>query len=135
MAKKKATATKSKAAKSKAAKPKAAKPKAKKPAKTTKAAGGKRVNWVDPDAQTPLLNEYARQMSSFVQALSDGVVEESEIAEQEKQVVALMKEIEPKLSDDLHDKITRLLCEVTVYDMMQLILSLQKERMRTTFQG
>src|SRR5262245_39428217 len=117
MAKKKATATKSKAAK-----PKAAKPKAKKPAKAAKTTGGKRVNWIDPDAQTPLLNEYAQQMGSFVKALSDGVVEESEIAEQERQVVALMKEIEPKLSDEMHEKVTRLLCEVTVYDMMQLIL-------------
>lgn len=107
-----------------------------KPAKTKAAPKpGKRTNWLDPASQTPLLNEYAKEMESFAKAMADGIIEETEIAEQEKEVIALMKEIEPQLSDELHEKVTRLLCEVAVYDMMQLVFSLQVERMRTAFRG
>lgn len=103
--------------------------------KSSATPAGKRINWLDATAQVPMLNEYAQQMTSFVKAMEDGVIEEHEIKEQEARVVALMKDIEPLLNDELHDKVTKLLCEVTVYDLMQMLHSLQKERMATLFRG
>lgn len=90
-----------------------------------------RVAWLDEKTQTPLIDDYARQMTSFVKAMADGVIEEREVLEQEARVVELMKEIEPLLDDGLHRKVTQLLCEVAVYDLMQML----QARTSTAFRG
>jgi hypothetical protein len=46
-----------------------------------------------------------------------------------------MKKIEPQLDDELHELVTRLLCELTVYDVMQLMLTMQESRPASRFQG
>lgn len=93
-----------------------------------------RTKWLDTK-DTPLLKQYAQEMQSFLEAVADGVIEEKELQQQEKDIVALMKEIEPKLDDELHEKVTRLLCEITVYDMMQLMMALRGSRPVAKFRG
>ena len=46
-----------------------------------------------------------------------------------------MKEIEPQLEPAMHDKITQLLCELTAYDMMQVMNMMQAARPTTKFRG
>jgi len=107
-------------------------------AKNTKAATKKprtkRTSWLSK-TNAPLLDSYARQMKSFLKAAADGVIDDAEIKEQESRMVELMKEVEPQLSDELHAKITELLCEVTVYDLMQVMYTLQKNRPHPEFRG
>ncbi len=91
--------------------------------------------WFDDLSDTPLIAEYARKLDSFLDAIADSVVETKELAEQEKRVVALMKEIEPLLSPEAHEKVTRLLCEVTAYDLMQALHMAGHARPRATFRG
>ena len=91
--------------------------------------------WFDDGSETPLLAEYARKLDSFMDAIADSVVESKELVEQERRVVALMKEVEPLLSPEAHEKVTRLLCEVTAYDLMQALHMAGKARPRTTFRG
>ena len=62
-----------------------------------------RRSWLDDDAQTTLIDNYAKQLSSFVEAMADGRVDEHELTAQEKHLVDLMKKVEPKLDDQLHD--------------------------------
>ena len=50
-------------------------------------------------------------------------------------VVDLMKEVEPLLSPEAHDKVTRLLCEVTAYDLMHALHMAGKARPKTVFRG
>ncbi|MFM7414129.1 MAG: hypothetical protein ACKO6E_13120, partial [Planctomycetota bacterium] len=69
--------------------------------------------WFDDSTDTPLIAEYARKLDSFLDAIADSRVETRELDDQEKRVVALMKEVEPLLSPEAHEKVTRLLCEVT----------------------
>ncbi len=95
----------------------------------------KRTSWLDKRAQHPLIEQYARQLDSFVDTLADGKVETSEIKAQETRLVDLMKEIEPQLDDELHEKVTHLLCELTAYDLMQMIHSFQEARPKTKFRG
>jgi hypothetical protein len=104
-----------------------------KPAKAKKSAG--RTQWLDAKSQSPLIDDYARQTESFLKAMADGVVEEDEVKKQETRLVALMKKIEPRLDDDLHAQMTQLLCELTVYDMMQVMLTVQKSRPAHRFRG
>jgi hypothetical protein len=40
----------------------------------------------------------------------------------------LMKKVEPQLTDTQHADVTRLLCELTAYNVMQTLASLQKAR-------
>ena len=91
--------------------------------------------WFDDATEAPLLAEYARKLDSFIDAISDAVVESKELAAQEKRVVDLMKEVEPLLSPEAHEKVTRLLCEVTAYDLMHALHMAGKARPKTVFRG
>ena len=46
-----------------------------------------------------------------------------------------MREIEPLLSPEAHEKVTHLLCEVTAYDLMQAMHLAGKSRPKTVFRG
>lgn len=94
-----------------------------------------RVSWIDEDTQAPVIDEYARQLESFADTFADGKVDESELKAQEGRLTELMKEIEPQLDDELHGKVTRLLCELTAYDIMQVFHELQQARPQTVFRG
>jgi hypothetical protein len=91
--------------------------------------------WFDDKTEAPLLAEYARKLDSFCDAVADGRVTTGELDEQEKRLVTLMKEIEPLLSPEAHEKVTQLLCEVTAYDLMQTMHLAGKSRPKTTFRG
>jgi hypothetical protein len=85
-----------------------------------------RKSWLDPEGGIAI-DDYARQLESYLEAVADGVVTDDEIRSQEKRVADLMREIEPELDDA-----TR---EMTVYDIMQLLHQMQQARGKTTFRG
>ena len=94
-----------------------------------------RPSWVDELTQTPLIDDYARQLESFISAMADGRVDENEVKGQEQRVVKLLKEIDPQLADALHAKVTQLLCELTAYAIMQMLYAMEQTRPKTVFQG
>ena len=94
-----------------------------------------KIAWFDDSTETPLIAEYARKLDSVLDAVSDLRVETRELEAQEKRVVALMKEVEPLLSPEAHEKVTRLLCEVTAYDLMHALHMAGHARPKTTFRG
>jgi len=91
--------------------------------------------WFDSARHTSLIAEKARRTESFLAAMADGRIDRSEVASQENRLVALMSEIEPQLTPELHAKVTELLCELTVYDFMQAMESLEQARPKTVFRG
>ncbi len=91
--------------------------------------------WFDEKTEAPLLAEYARKLDSFCDAVADGQVTSAELEEQEKRIVSHMKELEPLLSDEAHEKVTQLLCEVTAYGLMQAMHMAGKSRPKTAFRG
>ena len=91
--------------------------------------------WFDAARHTSLIAEKAKRTESFLVAAADGRIDAAEMAAQENRLVALMAEIEPQLTPALHAKVTELLCELTVYDFMQAMGSLQQARPKTTFRG
>jgi hypothetical protein len=92
-------------------------------------------SWLDDKAQTPLIDGYVQNLSTFVDAMADGHIDDKELADQEKRLVAALKEVEPTLSDAQHGQVTKLLCELTAYNVMQTLNSLQSARPKTTFRG
>lgn len=91
--------------------------------------------WFDDQTDVPLLAEYARKLDSFCDAVADGRVTTAELEEQEKRLVTIMKDLEPLLSPEAHEKVTQLLCEVTAYDLMQAMHLAGKTRPKTVFRG
>ncbi|MGE3777216.1 MAG: hypothetical protein AB7F89_08535, partial [Pirellulaceae bacterium] len=78
-----------------------------------------RKSWLDDTTQLPMIDEYVQQLGTFVDAMADGRVDDSELRAQEERLVAMMKEVETELNDLQHAKVTRLLCELTAYNIMQ----------------
>ena len=91
--------------------------------------------WFDAASDSPLLTEYARKLDSFLDVVADGKVDAKELEAQEQRVVQLMKEVEPLLSPEAHEKVTELLCEVTAYDLMNAFYMAGKSRPTTKFRG
>jgi hypothetical protein len=94
-----------------------------------------RASWLDEDSNTPLIAQQAQRLDTFIAAMADGKIDDKELASQESRVVALMREVEPQLSDAQHQKVTQLLCELTAYDVMQMVHSIGAARTATTFRG
>jgi hypothetical protein len=91
--------------------------------------------WFNEASHTPIIAEKSGRAESFVAAMAEGRLGESEIKEQERRLVALMEEVEPQLDPGLHAKVTELLCDLTVYNFMQAMHSVQQARPKTTFRG
>jgi hypothetical protein len=94
-----------------------------------------RQSWLDEKTETPLIDDYARQLGSFLDAMADGKIDADELGQQESRLVSLMKEVEPQLDDPLHEKVTQLLCELSAYNVMQLLHQVSAARPQTVFKG
>jgi len=89
-----------------------------------------RTSWFDSKAEHPSIQEQVSRLESFTSALADGVVTSQELNGQEQRLLAAMKAVEGELSDDLHAKVTKVLVELTAYDVMRVLHELQAERAR-----
>lgn len=94
-----------------------------------------RQSWLDATTQAPLINQYTEQLTTFLDALADGKIEDNELAAQEARLKKAMQDVEPQLDATLHPAVTRLLCELTAYNIMHTLSDLQKARPHSTFQG
>ena len=93
-----------------------------------------RKSWVDPETNEPLIDDYAKKMANFMQAFADGVITEQEISDQEARLVDLMRKVEEHLDDAAHAEVTRLMCELTAFNIMQLVYETHMSR-ATVFRG
>ncbi len=93
-----------------------------------------RKSWVDPETNEPLIDDYAKKMANFMQAFADGVITEQEISDQEARLVDLMRKVEEHLDDAAHAEVTRLMCELTAFNIMQFVYEMQVSR-ATAFRG
>jgi hypothetical protein len=98
-------------------------------------ARAKKSSWFDETTHEPLIAAQAQRLESFTAAMADGRIEDAELQAQEQRLVQLMQEIEPKLSGPVHAQVTQLLCELTAYDIMQTLHSMQQARPKTAFRG
>ena len=92
-----------------------------------------KTSWFDERAEIPTLHERVQKLESFTAAMADGVVDRKELQEQEQRLAAAMKGLEPKLNDELHEQVTRVMIELTAYNVMRLLHELQTERARVAF--
>jgi hypothetical protein len=91
--------------------------------------------WFDETSDEPMIADQAQRLETFLAAMADGMVDEAELQAQEARLVQRMREVEPLLDEPLHAKVTQLLCELTAYDIMQAMHSMQQARPKTVFHG
>ena len=94
-----------------------------------------RQSWFDGTGASPIIDEYVQHLTHFVEAMADGRIDSAELSAQEARMSAVMREVESTLDDATHAKVTRLLCELTAYNIMQTLNSLQGARPQSAFRG
>jgi hypothetical protein len=67
--------------------------------------------------------------------MADGIIEKAELEKQQAGVVNAMKAVQNELSDAQHEKVTRLLIELSAYNIMRLLHELQHARLERAFTG
>jgi hypothetical protein len=89
-----------------------------------------RAGWFDPNTNELEFSGYFDKMESWQRALADGKVEAAEVRAQAERVAGLLKDLEPKLDDALHARVTQVLYELAVLYGMQALaeMTLQGER-------
>jgi predicted transcriptional regulator len=93
-----------------------------------------RTSWFD-DSDLPIIDEQVQKLESFTQAMADGVVEKRELEQQQNSLITAMKAVESGLDDAQHAKVTRLLVELSAYNVMRLLHELQTLRVQKTLGG
>ena len=97
-----------------------------------------RESWLADDGQSTIIDDKAKNLDSFVEAMADGHIDDKEVAAQEERLMAVMKEVEPLLDDATHAKVTELLCELSAFNVMQVLHDLYEARLaasQTKFVG
>ncbi len=92
-----------------------------------------RIDWFDEKKDTPVIDEQVQKLAAFVDAMADGVIEKAELEKQQSSVVQAMKAVQGELNDDQHEKVTRLLVEMSAYNVMRLLHELQQARLQRAF--
>jgi len=87
-----------------------------------------RTSWFDQESDAIDFAEYVDDMNSWQEALADSVVTPEEMEQQMERVTELLREIEPKLSDELHAELTILFHELAVFYGMERIAQAQLAR-------
>ena len=92
-----------------------------------------RIDWLDDKTTLPVIDEQVQKLTHFVDAMSDGVIEKAELEKQQASVVQAMTAVQGDLNDAQHEKVTRLLVELSAYNIMQLLHDLQHTRLERAF--
>jgi hypothetical protein len=87
-----------------------------------------RVSWFDETTNMPVIDEQVHKLSTFVDAMADGVIDDAELDKQQSSVVSAMKAVEGTLNDEQHAKVTRLMIELSAYNIMRLLHELHQAR-------
>lgn len=91
-----------------------------------------RMSWFDETTAMPVIDEQVAKLASFAEAMADGVIERQELAAQQEALVATMRSVEGTLNDAQHEAVTRLLVELSAYNVMRTLHELQADRLQRT---
>ncbi len=94
-----------------------------------------RTDWWDENSDLPLIDEQVHKLEHFVDAMADGVVEKAELERQQASLAAAMRDVEGELNNAQHAKVTRLLVELSAYNIMRTLHELQQARLQRAFAG
>ena len=91
-----------------------------------------RMSWFDETTAMPVIEEQVEKLASFADAMADGVIERKELDAQQQTLLATMRAVEGTLNDAQHEAVTRLLVELSAYNVMRTLHELQSDRLQRT---
>jgi len=91
-----------------------------------------RIDWFDDKTNVPVIDEQVQKLTTFVDAMADGVIDQTELEKQQSSVIQAMKSVQGDLNDTQHERVTRLLVELSAYNIMRLLHELQHTRLQRT---
>lgn len=94
-----------------------------------------KTSWFDETTALPVIDEQVAKLESFAAAMADGVIEKHELASQQTALVATMRAVEGLLNEEQHGAVTRLLVELSAYNVMRTVHELQADRLQRTLAG
>ena len=80
-----------------------------------------RDGWFDGKGVDLLRDEFLEEHASWRRYIADGQITAAEILEQETRIVEMLTKIEPTLSDEQHESLTKVLLEYEVLVNMALV--------------
>ena len=89
-----------------------------------------RANWIN-DENHPDLDEHVGQLEHFISSIADGHVDKDELAKQEENLITAMKAAESTLNDEQHALVTKLLVELTAYNVMGALHEMAASQVRS----
>lgn len=89
-----------------------------------------RMSWFDETTAMPVIDEQVEKLASFADAMADGVIERKELDAQQKTLMITMRAVEGSLNDAQHEAVTRLLVELSAYNVMRTLHELQSGRLQ-----
>ena len=89
-----------------------------------------RIDWFDDKTNVPVIDEQVQKLTTFVDAMADGVIDQTELEKQQSSVIQAMKSVQGDLNDAQHERVTRLLVELSAYNIMRLLHELQHTRLQ-----
>jgi hypothetical protein len=92
-----------------------------------------KTSWFDDSKEVPVIGEQVHRLESFAEAMKDGVIEKQELERQQESLVRAMRDVEGALNDEQHSKVTRLLVELSAYNIMRLLHELQTQKLQRAF--
>lgn len=92
-------------------------------------------SWFDDSTALPVIDEQVAKLESFAAAMADGIIEKHELESQQSALVATMRKVEGLLTDEQHEAVTRLLVEMSAYNVMRTVHELQADRLQRTLAG
>jgi hypothetical protein len=94
-----------------------------------------KTSWFDDSTDLPVIDEQVAKLESFAAAMADGIIEKHELESQQSALVATMRTVEGMLSDEQHAAVTRLLVEMSAYNVMRTVHELQADRLQRSLAG
>jgi hypothetical protein len=86
-----------------------------------------RTSWFDQQSNELKFSQYMEKMESWQRALADGVVKPEEVRQQAERVADMLRALEPKLSDELHQELTSAFYELAVLYGLQRLAEMAYE--------
>lgn len=80
-----------------------------------------RDRWFDGKGLDLYRQDFLEAHPGWQKYIEDGQITAGEILEQETKIANMLKKLEPQLSDELHDQLTRVLLEYEVLVNMALV--------------
>lgn len=94
-----------------------------------------KASWFDDSTDLPVIDEQVAKLESFAAAMADGIIEKHELDSQQTTLVETMRTVEGMLSDEQHEAVTRLLVQMSAYNVMRTVHELQADRLQRSLAG